>query len=158
MRDFLLSLATFRRWLVVVLLLAGVVPAGAAVVTNYECRGAVPCQAVPGGAPRPAGKATGAQGPLAELAPPPAGPNPYAHARISTRLLAGANHTHGYEVLVDGRVLVAQPSIPGRLGNAGFRTPAEAQRVAALVARKVRANELPPTVTEAELRRLHAGQ
>ena len=104
-------------------------------------------------------QATGpALGPVRTAAPAPAGPNPYAHARVTTRLLAGAGHTHGYEVLVDGRVLVTQPSVPGRPGNAGFRTPAEALRVAALVARKVRANELPPAVTEAELRRLHAGQ
>jgi hypothetical protein len=87
-----------------------------------------------------------------------AAPNPYRHAAITTRLLPGAHHTYGYEVLVNGKPLIAQPSIPGRAGNDGFRTPAEAQRVADLVASKLRDNQLPPAVTAAELQRLHAGQ
>ncbi|MBO2007717.1 DUF4907 domain-containing protein [Hymenobacter negativus] len=80
------------------------------------------------------------------------------HATVTTRLLTNANRTYGYEVLVNGQVLVSQPSIPGRPGNEGFHTAAEAQRVAGLVARKVRAGQMPPTVTAAELKRLHAGQ
>lgn len=85
-----------------------------------------------------------------------AAPNPYRDAAITTRLIAGAHQTHGYEVLVNGRVLIAQPSIPGKAGNEGFRTPEQAQRVAELVAGKLRANQMPPTITADELHRLHA--
>ena len=83
-----------------------------------------------------------------------AAPNPYRDAAITTRLIPGARQTHGYEVLVNGRVLVSQPSIPGIAGNDGFRTPEQAQRVAALVAGKLRDNQMPPTVTAEELQRL----
>ena len=84
-----------------------------------------------------------------------AGPNPYRDAAITTRLIPGAHQTHGYEVLVNGRVLVSQPSIPGIAGNRGFRTPKQARRVAALVAGKLRNNQMPPTVSAEELQRLH---
>ena len=84
-----------------------------------------------------------------------AAPNPYRDAAITTRLIPGAHQTHGYQVLVNGRVLVSQPSIPGKAGNDGFRTPEQAQRVAALVAGKLRQNQMPPTVTQDELHRLH---
>jgi len=87
-----------------------------------------------------------------------AAPNSYRTAAITTRLLPGAHQTYGYEVLVNGKPMIAQPSIPGRPGNDGFRTPAEAQRVADLVASKLRDNQLPPAVTAADLQRLHAGQ
>jgi hypothetical protein len=87
-----------------------------------------------------------------------AAPNLYRTATITTRLLPGAHQTYGYEVLVNGKPMIAQPSIPGRPGNDGFRTPAEAQRVADLVASKLRDNQLPPAVTAADLQRLHAGQ
>ena len=84
-----------------------------------------------------------------------AAPNPYRDAAITTRLIPGAHQTHGYQVLVNGRVLVSQPSIPGIAGNAGFRTPEQARRVADLVAGKLRDNQMPPIVTADELQRLH---
>lgn len=84
-----------------------------------------------------------------------AGPNAYRDAAITTRLIPGAHQTHGYQVLVNGRVLISQPNIPSRAGNDGFRTPEQARRVAALVVGKVRDNQMPPTVTAEELQRLH---
>ena len=81
-------------------------------------------------------------------------PNPNRTASITTRLISGVHHTYGYEVWADGHRLIAQPSIPGRPGIEGFRTAAEAQRVADLVVRKLRDNQMPPTITAAE----HAGE
>jgi len=83
---------------------------------------------------------------------------PLPHCRHHDAVAPGAHQTYGYEVLVNGKPMIAQPSIPGRPGNDGFRTPAEAQRVADLVASKLRDNQLPPAVTAADLQRLHAGQ
>lgn len=105
--------------------------------------------------PASANGATVRTGALPKVAP---ASTSYRHTTVTTRLLTGTNRTYGYEVLVNRQVLVSQPSIPGHPGNEGFRTAAEAQRVAGLVARKVRAGQLPPTVTAAELKRLQAGQ
>ncbi|MCL2041712.1 MAG: DUF4907 domain-containing protein [Bacteroidales bacterium] len=44
-------------------------------------------------------------------------------------------------------VLIHQPSRPGLSGNAGFATEADAMKVAELVIKKIRNNEMPPTVT-----------
>jgi len=55
---------------------------------------------------------------------------------------------------VFGSVLVHQPSRPGLSGNAGFATEEDAMKVAELVIKKIRNNEMPPTVKVEELRAL----
>ena len=62
--------------------------------------------------------------------------------------------TFGYDVYMHGSVLVHQPSRPGLPGNAGFATEHDAMKVAELVIKKIRNNEMPPTVTMEELRAL----
>ena len=58
---------------------------------------------------------------------------------------------------VEGRIgeqLGHAGNVGGRPSTAGFRTAAEARLVADLVVRKLQANQMPPTVTETELKRL----
>lgn len=80
--------------------------------------------------------------------------NPYAHAQITTKILSSANKTFGYEILVNGKTLVCQPSIPALPGNDGFKTRKQAQKVADFVVKKIKKNELPPTVTINDLKRM----
>lgn len=77
--------------------------------------------------------------------------NPYANAKIITKIIPSANKTFGYDILVNGKLLVHQSSIPALPGNDGFRTKEQAQKVADFVVKKIRNNEMPPTVTIKDL-------
>ena len=77
--------------------------------------------------------------------------NPYTNAEITIRIIPSANNTFGYDILLNGRPLVHQPTIPGLPGTEGFTTRERAQIVAAFVAKKIRNNEMPPTVTIEDL-------
>ncbi len=57
----------------------------------------------------------------------------------------------GYDLLVDGKIMVHQPNIPAVMGNRGFVTEADAQKTAALVKHKLQNNIMPPSVTIQEL-------
>jgi hypothetical protein len=77
--------------------------------------------------------------------------NPYAKAEITTKIIPSANNTFGYDILLYGRPLVHQPNIPGLPGNEGFTTQEKAQTVADFVVKKIRNNEMPPTVNMDDL-------
>ena len=77
--------------------------------------------------------------------------NPYANAEIAIKIIPSANNTFGYDILLYGRPLVHQPNIPGLPGNEGFTTKERAQTVAEFVVKKIRNNEMPPTVTIEDL-------
>jgi len=61
----------------------------------------------------------------------------------------------GYQIRQNGKLLLDQPNIPGRQGNAGFQSQADAQRVAELVKTKLQAKVFPPTVSEDDLKNLN---
>ena len=61
----------------------------------------------------------------------------------------------GYQIRQNGKLLLDQPTIPGRSGNDGFQTQADAQRVAELVKTKLQAKIFPPTVSEDDLKNLN---
>ena len=61
----------------------------------------------------------------------------------------------GYQIRQNGKLLLDQPNIPGRPGNAGFQSQADAQRVAELVKTKLQAKVFPPTVSEDDLKNLN---
>lgn len=77
--------------------------------------------------------------------------NLYANAEITIKIIPSANNTFGYDILLYGKPLVHQPSIPGLPGNEGFTTRERAQTVAELVVKKTRNNEMPPVVTIEDL-------
>lgn len=78
-------------------------------------------------------------------------PSPYADAEISVSTIPSRNNTYGYDILVSGKPLIHQPTIPALPGNEGFKTEEAARKVGELVKRKLQANEIPPTVTTSEL-------
>ena len=77
--------------------------------------------------------------------------NPYTNAEITIKIIPSANNTLGYDILLYGRPLVHQANIPGLPGNEGFTTKKRAQTVAEYVVKKIRNNEMPPTVTIEDL-------
>lgn len=79
-------------------------------------------------------------------------PNPYKDVEITTTIISSENNTFGYDIYVDSALLIHQPSKPGLAGNEGFSTKEQAQEVADLVVKKIRKNEMPPTVTTDELK------
>lgn len=60
-----------------------------------------------------------------------------------------------YQIRQNGKLVIDQPTIPGRPGTAGFQTQADAQKVAELVKAKLNAKEFPPSVSEADLQNLN---
>ncbi len=80
--------------------------------------------------------------------------NSYANAEITIKILPAAKKTFGYDILLYGRPLVHQPTIPGLPGNEGFTTKERAQKVAEFVVKKIRNNEMPPSVTIEDLNKL----
>jgi len=80
--------------------------------------------------------------------------NPYADAKITARIIPSANKTFGYDILVNGKTLVHQPNMPGLPGNDGFTTKEKAKTVADFVVKKIRNNEMPPTVTIEDLKKM----
>lgn len=60
-----------------------------------------------------------------------------------------------YQIRQNGKLIIDQPTIPGRPGTAGFQTQADAQKVAELVTTKLKAKEFPPSVSEADLQNLN---
>lgn len=80
--------------------------------------------------------------------------NPYAKAQMSIKIIPSVGKTFGYDILLYGKPLVHQPNIPGLPGNYGFTTKERAQKVAEFVVKKVRKNEMPPTVTIEDLNKM----
>ena len=61
----------------------------------------------------------------------------------------------GYQIRQNGKLVIDQPTIPGRQGNLGFQTEEDAIKVAELVKSKLLAKEFPPTVSEDDLKNLN---
>lgn len=80
--------------------------------------------------------------------------NPYANAKITVKIIPSVNKTFGYDIFVDGKLLVHQPHIPAVPGNKGFATKEKAKIVADFVVKKIRSNEMPPTITVDNLNKL----
>ncbi len=80
--------------------------------------------------------------------------NPYGKTSLAIKIIPAANNTFGYDILSYGRPLVHQPNIPGLPGNEGFCTKKRAQAVAEFVLKKIRNNEMPPTVSIEDLNKM----
>ena len=80
--------------------------------------------------------------------------NAYTHTKLTYKIIDAPNHTYGYDVLADDRLIIHQKSIPAMPGNEGFKTKADASKVAQLVITKIKKGEMPPTVTVEEMKKL----
>lgn len=75
-------------------------------------------------------------------------------ARVGYTLTGNATQGYGYDVMVNGSLLVHQRTVPCVKGNKGFSSKKDAAKVAALVAEKVKKGIMPPQVTIKEMRSL----
>ena len=83
------------------------------------------------------------------------GASQFANTQLTYKIIPAANHTFCYDVLADGKILIHQPSKPGLPGNEGFKTKAAAEKVAKLIISKIKKDEMPPSVTTEELKKLN---
>ena len=76
------------------------------------------------------------------------------NTKLSYEIIDAPNHTYGYDVFADGKLLIHQTSIPALPGNEGCKTKADASKVAQLVINKINKGQMPPTVTIEEMQKL----
>jgi hypothetical protein len=76
------------------------------------------------------------------------------NANYSYTIIPSQNKTWGYDILMEKRLFIHQASAPGLPGNEGFKTKANAEKVAKLVIEKLKKGEMPPTVTIEEMKKL----
>ena len=81
-------------------------------------------------------------------------PQTSVNTKLTYKIIDAANHTYGYDVLADDRLVIHQKSIPAMPGNEGFKAKANASKVAQLVIDKIKKGEMPPTVTIEEMKKL----
>lgn len=80
----------------------------------------------------------------------------YTNSKMTYSVINAAGGTYGYDIFADDKLLIHQPSIPGVPGNKGFESKASSGRVAELVIEKIKKGEMPPTVTQEEMKKLKA--
>lgn len=78
----------------------------------------------------------------------------YKKQTIRYKLTEAKDHTYGYNIFLNDTLFVHQPVIPCIAGNKGFKTKADAKKVAFLVIDKIRKGLIPPTVTIPEMEKL----
>ena len=81
--------------------------------------------------------------------------NLYQNSQITYKIIQGIDQTYGYDISVEGRLMVHQPNIPCIVGNKGFRNKTDAKKVAELVIQKIRIGILPPTIVVNEMKELN---
>ncbi len=70
---------------------------------------------------------------------------------FQNRTTDNANGTWGYDVYMDGKPYIHQPSVPAIAGIKGFRDEISAKKAGELMAFKIKHNIMPPSVTPHEL-------
>lgn len=78
----------------------------------------------------------------------------FASTRVEAIIMKVSDSSYGYYIFADGQLLIEQKNIPGLPGNSGFITETEAQKTADLAIRKLKAGEMPPTISTEELKAL----
>jgi len=78
----------------------------------------------------------------------------YTNSVLTYNIIDSPNNTFGYDVFVDGRLIIHQTSMPGLPGNDGFKTKDDAAKVAELVMYKIRKGEMSPTVSIEEMKNI----
>ena len=73
---------------------------------------------------------------------------------LTFKVIDAPNKTFGYEISVDGKALIRQTSIPAVAGIEGFKTAAQAEKVAQLLIEKMKKSDALPAVSPDELKQL----
>lgn len=80
----------------------------------------------------------------------------FKDAKLTYNIISAPNNTWCYDILMEGRLYIHQPSAPGLPGLEGFKTKEAASKVAELVITKMKKGEMPPSVTLEEMKTLKA--
>ena len=78
----------------------------------------------------------------------------HANTKLTYKIIDAPNKSFGYDVYADGKFMIHQTSIPAMPGNEGFKTKADAEKVAKLVITKIKKGEMLPTVSIEEMKKL----
>jgi hypothetical protein len=78
----------------------------------------------------------------------------HVNTKLTYKIIDAPKQTYGYDVFVDGRLMIHQTSAPALPGNEGFRTKEDATKVALLVVDKIKKGERPPTISIDEMKKL----
>lgn len=73
---------------------------------------------------------------------------------IIYKLFNNPDKTYGYDIMLNGRLLIHQPNIPCINGNNGFASTKDAEKVAQLMIDKVKRGIMPPAVSLKELKKM----
>jgi hypothetical protein len=77
--------------------------------------------------------------------------NPYKDADITVEIVPAPNDTYGYNIHIEDRKLIHQPSVPAIPGVEGFKTEEDAMTVGEFVKEKIRNNIFPPSISVKDL-------
>jgi hypothetical protein len=80
--------------------------------------------------------------------------NSFEGIDMKVLIIPSDDNTFGYDIELNGSVMIHQPNIPGMPGNKGFKTKEQAQKVGEFVINKLKNNEMPPSVSFDDLRKL----
>ena len=80
--------------------------------------------------------------------------SPYANSKIDIETFQNEDETWGYNIYLEGSLIIYQPNIPGASGLRGFETEELAYETAELVVAKLRESGELPSISEEELRDL----
>jgi Domain of unknown function (DUF4907) len=80
---------------------------------------------------------------------------PYPNNNFTYIIIDAPNNTFCYNVFSNGILMIHQTSIPAFPGKKGFKTKADAGKVALLVIDKMKKGEMPPSVSMEEMKKLH---
>ena len=78
----------------------------------------------------------------------------FGNTKLTYKITDAPDHTFCYDVYAGGKLLIQQTSMPAVPGNEGFKTKADAEKVAKLVVDKIKKGEMPPTVSIDEMKKL----
>jgi hypothetical protein len=90
--------------------------------------------------------------PMQQIESPIKFPDNNVNSQFMYKIISSAANTFGYDVYRNGNLLIHQPTIPGMGGVNGFKTKQDAKRVAELVLMKIKKGEIPPSITEEDLK------
>lgn len=74
---------------------------------------------------------------------------------LTYSIVNSQNHTFGYDIYSNEKILIKQLTIPGLNGRDGFETKIDAEKIAQLVVDKIRNGKMPPSVTIEEMKNLN---
>lgn len=76
--------------------------------------------------------------------------------QLGYKIIDAPNRTWSYDIYSNEKLMIHQPNKPGMPGNEGFKTKLAAEKVAKLVISKIKRGEMPPTISEEEMKKLKA--